>query len=717
MTIVQRLKILIVLFVVILLIIGITEFIQLNRTLEVVRQFAEVEEPLEISLLEVEINANEGYRDIIGYIRNEDPIHLAEYDEQDELLAHYVRQFRVLTSQNDEHHNVAVLESIQNQLHELGVEIVDLSNDRTRVLGKLKSDIASLKELTREVLGSRTQKETLPRLAEVLHEYILMLDAFVEIQQHPIPVSTSMKKHMQKSGNHVLTTLVSERNRSHAIPTEVALSQIESYLRVYTPQIEKLLKLSAEINHNLGQYEELLIRLDKVLDDDLQPFIRQASKEALSKAYVSARSSIIFLLLSVFMGILVSAWIAFRLGTRMVDAIHQLTTGASEIGKGNLNTRIKIYGDDEFGLLAHSFNQMATNLRENKDKFRAIYENLQDIYLEKSLDGVILEISPAVDSILGYRADKLVGREITVLYKDKETHDALLRKLNESGSFTDMEVELQTSDGRWLYGSISAQICYDNEKSSRKICSMIRDITARKIAEQKLNSLLRENRKLTKQVFSSIEMERRRLARDLHDEMGQSIAAIILSAQVIQRQSSECSPEIPAQASNIRQVANDLISSMRRFINHLRPSILDSFGLVDTYRHTIENWCSQHPDIQCTFDYDGFSNLPDDVEIYLYRVLQESLTNISKHSKADRIQVSLHLCWENNLKSICLSIKDNGVGMPLRAAERGTGITGMRERVVSIGGDFAVISNHSLWHTIINVRIPLQNMHHREDIV
>ena len=367
-------------------------------------------------------------------------------------------------------------------------------------------------------------------------------------------------------------------------------------------------------------------------------------------------------------------------------------------------------GNDELGLLAQSFNQMAANLRQNKDKFRAIYENLQDIYLEKSLDGTILEISPAVEDILGFKANKLIGKDITVLYKDKETHTKLLDKLSVSGRFVDMEVKLKDSEGKWLYGSVSAQICYDNESKSKKICSMIRDITPRKIAEQKLNTLFSENRKLTKKVFSSIEEERRRLARDLHDEMGQAIAAIMLSAQVIQLQSKGCSPNISQQAVNIQEVANSLIVSMRRFINHLRPSILDSFGLDDTYQHTIDQWCSLHPEIQCQFQCDGdFSQIPEEVKIYLYRVLQECLTNISKHSQADKINISLNTCQKNNLPSICLSVKDNGIGLPPKAAQYGTGISGMRERVVSVGGEFSIISDGDPRGTRVTVHIPVSD--------
>ena len=203
---------------------------------------------------------------------------------------------------------------------------------------------------------------------------------------------------------------------------------------------------------------------------------------------------------------------------------------------------------------------------------------------------------------------------------------------------------------------------------------------------------LEENRQLTQLIQQHIEDERRSLARELHDELGQYVTAIKTFAVAIVNKSKTQAPEIEASAQTIVAAANHIYDGMHNIIRQLRPAALDNMGLVETLRDMIAGYQAQHPQLQITLQVEG--NIPsmgESVNINLYRIVQEAINNAVKHAKANAIHVRLGLSAEQ----LMLTIADDGVGMPDTEVDQTQhfGLLGMRERVQALGGQFNIEQN------------------------
>ena len=194
-----------------------------------------------------------------------------------------------------------------------------------------------------------------------------------------------------------------------------------------------------------------------------------------------------------------------------------------------------------------------------------------------------------------------------------------------------------------------------------------------------------ENQQLTKQMHEIQENERRYLARELHDELGQSINGIKSLAVSIAQQTPEQQPKM----QSIREVCDQMHGSVRNMINRLRPAILDELGLKIALDKLVDDWNAHHPDSFCALNIT--SNLDDVHErtsITIYRVVQECLTNVAKHAKAENVWINIHTEDE----TLHLSIEDNGIGLHEKEHYLGRGLPGIRERVRARHGQFVVDS-------------------------
>ena len=218
------------------------------------------------------------------------------------------------------------------------------------------------------------------------------------------------------------------------------------------------------------------------------------------------------------------------------------------------------------------------------------------------------------------------------------------------------------------------------------------DVTAIREAEQRSQDLLRQNRLLTQQLFSLQEAERRHLARELHDELGQWLTAIQAEAGAICSSSgAEREPGIYASAQAIGNSADNIHKVVRRILHRLRPALLDQLGLADSLDEMAAQWRKHHPKIVCDLELDDdFGDLPESLNITLYRIVQEALTNIANHAQASKAQVWLRRAPAEAPapEHVLLTVQDNGLGMNPKLPSKGMGMLGMRERVIASGGEF-----------------------------
>lgn len=227
---------------------------------------------------------------------------------------------------------------------------------------------------------------------------------------------------------------------------------------------------------------------------------------------------------------------------------------------------------------------------------------------------------------------------------------------------------------------------------------MLEDITDRYKAEQNNTLLLSENRKLAQRNYDLQEQERRQIAAELHDQLGQLMTGIKLQADYIFHALDSGDSELASAAKDIVEASKELINTVQGVTNRLRPVILDQLGLVDALSDLVGNW--QQISRETAFQFEVVGDIPDlsdSVSISAYRIVQECLTNANKHASASTISVSLkhEQCseWTDNA-ALIVTISDNGSGMGDRSDQHmGMGMINMRERVQATGGVFKVL-NH-----------------------
>jgi len=209
------------------------------------------------------------------------------------------------------------------------------------------------------------------------------------------------------------------------------------------------------------------------------------------------------------------------------------------------------------------------------------------------------------------------------------------------------------------------------------------------------------NRDLAQRSLVIQEEERRSLARELHDELGQTVSAIKAMGTSIIERATINDPLIRESASAIISNADRMYDVTKNMIQTLRPAVLDELGLIPALQEMIDTWNDRHEQVFCYFNFDIKNvQIDETIAINVYRIVQESLTNIARHSQAT--EAKINMLSENN--KLVLSVSDNGIGFdPEERFNRGIGLAGMKERVESMKGtlEFKSASDKGVIFTVI----------------
>ena len=217
------------------------------------------------------------------------------------------------------------------------------------------------------------------------------------------------------------------------------------------------------------------------------------------------------------------------------------------------------------------------------------------------------------------------------------------------------------------------------------------------------------NQLLTKRSLEIQEEERRNLSQELHDELGQTITAIKAVAVSISNKTTLEKRYINSSVKTIVEYSDHVYQVAKNMMHRLRPSVLDEFGLVKALQNMIDEWNDNQDNIFCDFT---FLNVPTDLseslKINIYRIVQESLTNILKHSNASQVTVAIKKDRLDNTERINLKIEDNGIGIDQDKIIPGFGLLGMKERVEMNGGIFEFESSTGNG-VKINIFVPIKS--------
>lgn len=341
--------------------------------------------------------------------------------------------------------------------------------------------------------------------------------------------------------------------------------------------------------------------------------------------------------------------------------------------------------------------KIASELQVNRAAQDALLKTIPALVFYIDDNQRVLNVSQTFSDFVGQPREKLTGHTF---------HDFLPTGVADDFKNTSTSV-LQT--GLALYGfEHSMQIKNDGIAYMSTVLAPYRDdrgniiglvgvcidITNIRNAANLNSDLLMQNRQLTRQLFAAQEEERRVLARELHDELGQWFTAIQAEAQIICNVAKHL-PEIHTSALSISNSAGKVHEVIRGMMRNLRPSLLDELGLEESLREMVRQWCAIHPGIACDLKLEmSLNELGEELNLTVYRLIQEALNNVASHSKAHKLVLSLkkELDTERSINLLTLCIEDDGTGFDSKSTRAGVGLLGMRERVIAVGGDFYIES-------------------------
>ncbi|MDE2050799.1 MAG: sensor histidine kinase [Gammaproteobacteria bacterium] len=231
--------------------------------------------------------------------------------------------------------------------------------------------------------------------------------------------------------------------------------------------------------------------------------------------------------------------------------------------------------------------------------------------------------------------------------------------------------------------------------ATRRYGEARQEIARRKSAESQLAAALADNRRLAQQYVELQESERKALARELHDELGQYLNVIKLDAVGIRDDHAASQAAAQRRASTIVDNCNHIHGALATLIRELRPTGLDELGLAAALEHCVDTWRARLPGVALRLSIAGeYSGLPESITVTLYRLVQEALTNVAKHAAASEVSVRLERAPAGaSDDGIDVAVVDNGVGTVPSLETRGLGLIGMRERVMALGGKLTLTSS------------------------
>jgi PAS domain S-box-containing protein len=303
----------------------------------------------------------------------------------------------------------------------------------------------------------------------------------------------------------------------------------------------------------------------------------------------------------------------------------------------------------------------------------------------------------AAESTYGRRADEVLGQPDAMVFRTDfvgvERAEAV-RRLLETGRFHG-ELTHRRVDGKRIHIESRAAALFDSEGKRLGYVSVNRDVTERRYAEETIRALLNE-------VLTAQEAERRRIARELHDETAQTLTSLLVGLRAVE--ASQDLGQALGAASTLRGSVSAALEGVQRIARGLRPSVLDDLGLEEALERLGIEVSRAHGfvvDLHSTGPREP--RLPEGVEIALYRMAQEALTNASKHASPKSVSILVH----RTPSEVRLVVEDDGKGFDASEtlSETQLGLVGMRERAHLIGGSMTVESSPGNGTTIC-VSIP-----------
>ena len=353
--------------------------------------------------------------------------------------------------------------------------------------------------------------------------------------------------------------------------------------------------------------------------------------------------------------------------------------------------------------------QAEQKLRKSEEKFRIFFENAPDYCYMISPEGKILDVNRSALDALGYRKDELVGKPLKTIYalESFPKMKKVFAKWKRTGRLKDEELIISTKNGEKRTVILSAEAMRGEDGKILHSISIQKDITERKRIEAELDHSHKKLRRLSAHLLNLRKKERKRIAHAIHDDLGQLLTVLDINLYRLYKKLPSDQKPLQMMTKSLMAQVKRIAETVQRISAELRPILLDDVGLVPAIKWQVEEF-QNHTGIKCRVNI-GTDGINPDLKrsTVIFRILQESLTNIARHAHATRVKVNL----EAKSGKLVLKVKDNGKGITQKQIREPNsfGILGMQESVLPWEGTFDINGTKDKG-TTIRVSLPLKRI-------
>lgn len=346
--------------------------------------------------------------------------------------------------------------------------------------------------------------------------------------------------------------------------------------------------------------------------------------------------------------------------------------------------------------------ELGSALRMANARYQHTVNSVMDAIVAVNGAMRIVLFNPAAEQMFNLKAKDVIGQSFDMLIPERirarhQGHVARFTNIETSAAQPmnpQLEITGQRADGQEF--PIEATISKSMVNGNLQMTVVLRDVTAHRQAEIELRKVNSQLRSLSNSLQHVREQERSRLSRELHDELGQQLTGLKLSLSWLGTRLKGGRTATPDDVDEMRYQLDAAIASVRRISTELRPLILDDLGFSEAISwHTRE--FTKRSALEVTLNLLGAEHVRDhELATALFRIVQESLTNVARHANATQVRIDLIVSADQ----LVLTIHDNGQGFQDNAKQGGIGLVSMRERAISIGAQFSISSRLGMGTTI-----------------